>query len=52
MYIDTHWFEAILKKIQASSERSDFWRHLPKPHPSSNAPFQHAALLNKIENTY
>ena len=30
----------------------EFWRHSRKPHPSSNAPFQHDTLSNMIKNTY
>ena len=33
-------------------KRSEFWRHFTKPHPSSNAPFQHDTWSNTIKNTF
>ena len=52
VHIDTHPYEVVLKQTSVSNERGEFWRDFSKPHPSSIAPFQHAALSNTIRNTY
>jgi hypothetical protein len=40
------------KDLRFEWKRSKFWRHSPKPHPSSHAPFLHDTLSNTIKNTY
>ena len=53
---NAHWHSFIRscseKGFSFEWKRSEFWRHFPKPQPSSNAPFQHDTLSNTIKNTY
>ena len=51
-----HWHSFIPscseKGFSFEWKQNEFRRHSPKPHPSSNAPFQHDTLSSTIKNTY